>query len=215
MQKGKARETIYNSVLESILNYEYAPESIINEGDLARKFNCSKAPVREALASLCDTKILRNIPRYGYEIVRISYEEVQDILQFRYLAEGGMMKKHYLDYRKADLDQLDKSNRKYLEDLQNHTNTLQLNYEFHLMLMSYSGNLHLYELLKSSLEKMKIARVQIEWARRCPVELSPDSINHQMIIESLQKRDLDAALFFLRKDLSEFCELHYDVGDWL
>ena len=215
MQKGKARETIYNSVLESILNYEYAPECIINEGDLARKFNCSKAPVREALASLCDAKILRNIPRYGYEIVRISYEEVRDILQFRYLAEGGMMKKNLQNYKDADLDKLRNINEQYIKSIVEKTDSWKFNCEFHLTLMACSGNLHLQELLKVSMEKLKRACVQIEWARRCPEELSPDTVNHLKIVDALQARDICTALEFLRKDLSDFCEMHYDVGDWL
>ncbi len=215
MQKKSAREVIYNSVLESILSLEYTPENIINEGELAHKFNCSKAPVREALASLCDARILQNIPRYGYKVIAITYEDIREVLQFRYLLEGGMMKKNYRQYDPAALESLAAINRRYMESVQSHDDFWQFNAEFHLTLMSLGGNRYAQEMLRVTLDKLQRAWVQVEWYRRCLEYPPAGAANHLALLDSLQKRDIASALEALRNDLGEFCDLHYDVGDFL
>ena len=66
------KESIYDKILESILNYEFKPNQILTEKDLVQRYGCSKSPVREALISLCTDSVLRNIPRCGYEVIRLT-----------------------------------------------------------------------------------------------------------------------------------------------
>ena len=66
------KDTIYKAILQDILSYEYKPNDILNEKALVEKYGCSKSPVREALLELCADNILRSIPRYGYEVIRVT-----------------------------------------------------------------------------------------------------------------------------------------------
>ncbi|MDY3239198.1 MAG: GntR family transcriptional regulator, partial [Anaerovoracaceae bacterium] len=85
------KESIYNAVLEDILALEYRPGEILNEKNLIEKYQCSKSPVREALQALCADNVLRNIPRYGYEVVRLTMEDIYEMIQFRYILESSML----------------------------------------------------------------------------------------------------------------------------
>ena len=69
--KDSLKDAIYNAILESIISQEYRPNQVLNEKTLVEKYGCSKSPVREALVSLCNDNVLRNIPRYGYEVVNV------------------------------------------------------------------------------------------------------------------------------------------------
>ena len=79
------KDTIYNAVLEDILSMEYRPREILNEKTLIEKYDCSKSPVREALIALCSDNVLRSIPRYGYEVVQLTVEDINEMIQFRYI----------------------------------------------------------------------------------------------------------------------------------
>ena len=65
--KESLKNQIYNAILNGILSGEFKPEQILTERELVDKYGCSKAPVREALITLCNDDILRSFPRYGYE----------------------------------------------------------------------------------------------------------------------------------------------------
>ena len=85
------KEKIYNAILEDILSHQYEPSDILNEKSLVEKYGCSKSPVREALLALCSDNVLRSIPRYGYEIVRLTMDDVFDMLNFRLVLESGLL----------------------------------------------------------------------------------------------------------------------------
>ena len=92
MKQAESLKTIvYNAVLKGIIQDEYKPGEILNEKQLVEKYEVSKSPVREALLSLCNEGVLRNIPRYGYEVVRLTKEDISNILRFRLILESGCL----------------------------------------------------------------------------------------------------------------------------
>lgn len=98
MQKvrNSLKNIVYQETLDGIIRGEYKANQVINEQELVEKFGFSKSPVREALVSLCNEGVLRNIPRYGYEVVRLTRQDVDEMLAFRYILESGMLKKCYV-----------------------------------------------------------------------------------------------------------------------
>ena len=79
--------------MEDIYAGVHKPGDILNEGTLVAKYQCSKSPVREALIALCENHVLRNIPRSGYEVTRLTMEDIREMLEFRYCLEGGTLLK--------------------------------------------------------------------------------------------------------------------------
>ena len=88
-QQESLKNMVYQAILNGIFTDEYKPNQIINEQELVQKFGCSKTPIREALVTLCNEGILRSFPRFGYQVVSVSREEAQNILDFRLVLEGG------------------------------------------------------------------------------------------------------------------------------
>ena len=81
-QQESLKNMVYQAILNGIFTDEYKPNQIINEQELVQKFGCSKTPIREALVTLCNEGILRSFPRFGYQVVSVSREEAQNILDF-------------------------------------------------------------------------------------------------------------------------------------
>lgn len=85
------------------MNSEFSLNDLLVESQLAKLFNVSKAPVREALIELCSARILRNIPRAGYQIIRISEKDIRNALQFRLLLEVEGLKLGFSQITEKDL----------------------------------------------------------------------------------------------------------------
>ena len=68
VEKVSVKDRVYEEVLAHILNGDYPANTILNEKDLMEKYSASKTTVREVLVQLCSQGILKNIPRYGYQL---------------------------------------------------------------------------------------------------------------------------------------------------
>ncbi|MBR2596770.1 MAG: GntR family transcriptional regulator, partial [Solobacterium sp.] len=77
------KQYVYNAILEDIFELRLKPGDILNEKALVERFGCSKSPVREALLTLCNERVLRSMPRYGYEVVRLSSQDVRELMELR------------------------------------------------------------------------------------------------------------------------------------
>ena len=71
MAEATIKSRVYNAVWNDIIDGAYDWNYVFNEKSLVEKYGVSKSPVRDALLELCKDNVLRSIPRYGYEIVRI------------------------------------------------------------------------------------------------------------------------------------------------
>jgi DNA-binding GntR family transcriptional regulator len=211
--KISLKEKVYESVFEDILNYEFKPNQIINEKELMGKYHCSKSPVREALLSLCNDGVLRNIPRYGYEVIRLTREDIEDMLQFRYLLEGGLIKANidkFYDAQMTKLEEHEKKNRLADQDVWTHWEN---NASFHLQLMSFTRNECAYAELSRVMNRLKRAYAQLYWNRWESV-VHNDTRYHQEIIACIRERDTKQLLVSLKKDIQDFGDFTCEIMDF-
>lgn len=206
------KDTICHAILEDILSHEYGPKEILNEKTLVEKYGCSKTPVREALLSLCNDNVLRNIPRYGYEIVRLSTDDVRDMLQFRYILESGILSAYltkFTDSQIARLSAIDEQCTAAGNDVWLHW---ACNCEFHMKMLTFSNNNYAVEELKKCMDRLKRAYAQFYWDNLDSVSLSMDTRNHSGILQSLREKDLEKLLTHLKSDLNDFGGMEHNLG---
>lgn len=139
---------------------------MLNEKRLVELFGVSKAPVREALIKLCSEGVLRNVPRYGYVVVKMKEKDARDILKLRCILELEALK-----------DGFEAIIQYHLEDIKRHIDNAALmqqepvdvwkvwedNEAFHLLLASYADNQLLNKFLKESLSIQKRIYAQFSW----------------------------------------------------
>ncbi|MDO5689091.1 MAG: GntR family transcriptional regulator [Tissierellia bacterium] len=217
--KGKEtiKEQVYNAIMQDILSYEFRPNEILNEKKLVEKYGFSKTPIREALLSLCDENVLRSMPRYGYEVLRLTMEDVQEMLQFRYVLESGLLAANFMRFSPAQIERLEElnelCNRPDEEDIWSHWAN---NTEFHLKMMTYCSNNYAVVELERCMDRMKRAYAQYYWDNPEANRLYVDTRNHEYIIRSLRDKDVAGLLVALRDDLSDFGgtrhEIKIDIG---
>lgn len=200
------KQMIYDEVFQSIIRGEYAANDVISEKMLVEKYQVSKSPVREALVELCNEGILKNMPRYGYVVVQLTRGDIENILDYRVILEGGCLRNsiHSItDVQIAALEEIDKNcNPKGVEcDFFTHWG---YNMEFHLKLISFCGNEFSYNMLKKSLDTLTRAYAQFYWDKWNNSAVPADTKSHAQIISCLKKNDLEGAIHFLKEDISDF-----------
>ncbi len=200
------KDNIYDYILEGILSYEYKPNQILNEKELVLKYGCSKSPVREALISLCNDGVLRNIPRCGYEVIRLTMEDVDQIQDFRRVLECGILRRCYKKItprqmaRLRDLNQRCSDSKDMFQHWENVT-------AFHLQLMICSQNQYAYLELQRAMAVLRRAYAQFYWDRWDTTSPPMDTKNHQKILDYLEAGNIDRAIQALDDDLNDFGEV--------
>lgn len=202
------KSQIYSQLLQDIVTGQYHPGDVLNERELIARFGVSKSPIREALIELCNEKVLRSIPRYGYEVVRITRDEVNEILEFRVLLECGYLEKMWNELTPEDINHLQRT----MDDLyhagsmekENIFDLWQYNTQFHLELISLAHNNYVCEALASAMTFLQRAYGQLYWERQRSVVSLKHPERHDNILQAMRKRDLAAAKECLREDITAF-----------
>ena len=200
---------IHAQILRSVVTGEYPPGEILNEKALIERFGVSKSPIREALIELCNEKVLRSIPRYGYEVIRITRDEVNEILEFRVLLECGCLEQIWNSITAEDIELLQRSLsvRYHAGSEEDSIFALwQYNSEFHLTLIALTRNKYVYDVLASAMKFLQRAYSQLYWERQRSTVSFKHPERHDRILQAIQDRDLDLAKECLREDILAFSD---------
>lgn len=201
------KEQIYNAIWEGITNGEYRPDHVFNEKTLVEKYQVSKSPVRDALIELCSDGILRSIPRYGYEIVRISSKQLWEITRLRLLIESDNLELMMGRFSEVQIAQLKAHTMKTDHMLQNGDLSIRMhwnnNIDFHKLLYSMSNNEFGASLLERCMKSQTMAySMSCLYAENSNKLLS--TTLHWEIIHHIEKNDRDGAINALKSDLESF-----------
>jgi DNA-binding GntR family transcriptional regulator len=81
-------DRIYKSILDRICDGTYAPGDRLIELQIAREFESSQAPIREALSRLAAQRIVESEPYKGTRVREVSARELDECLRVRSVLEN-------------------------------------------------------------------------------------------------------------------------------
>jgi DNA-binding GntR family transcriptional regulator len=142
------RKQVYEHLRTQILNRTIQPSSRLVEAQIAKEIGISRTPVREALHLLEKDGFLESLPRVGYCVKKLAWDELNEIFEIRRVNE-------LLACRWA-MEKIDDEKLKNLEqNLQNVKASLSQNdpnsflgydEEFHEIIFEVAGSKHLLEI---------------------------------------------------------------------
>jgi DNA-binding GntR family transcriptional regulator len=141
---------IYNMLRDAIVSGRYRPGARLNESQLAREFNISRIPIREALMQLQEHGLVMNHERRGMFVTELSEEDVQRINSLRVVLEAEALRLCRANMTKqiaARLTQL-------VEQMENweassEIDAADIDLEFHRTIWAAAGNPYLMKTLDS------------------------------------------------------------------
>lgn len=198
------KSQIYKSLYKELLEGEYPPGTIITEKELVEKYKTSKSPVREALIELINDGFLKSIPRYGYEVLAVSEDEIEAVKEVRLILEGGSLSSYFDRIKDEDIERLNSLLECEKEELSliDHWNR---NTEFHMALAECYENQYLLDKLTECFAIMARAYMQYQYKKHNnKTSFKSEGTNHKLLLKAIAEKNKDEALSILTSDINDF-----------
>lgn len=190
------RDNVYRALKDEILSCRLLPNSELREQVLARQFDVSKSPVREALLRLEQERLVTVAPRQGYRVTPVSLHDAREMFEMRLTLEPACVAGAARNASVANLDTL--------EEFRDYAGSpglepfISYNKAFHRALVSLSDNSRMSAVVSELIAEM-------ERLIRLSVSVIPYQDNsvlireHNEIIDAVQSRNARLAARLARQ----------------
>ncbi len=195
MELPSVGELIYTEIRNRILNGNYASGDRLNVDELARQFEASKTPVREALGRLERAGLATFRSRSGWSVVLLELGEFIDYLEMQFAMRSFLSDNLAPFVDKIDFAMLRSINQKLRESLRelNYQEVIRQNDIFHMAILSVHPNRVIWNRLEDLNGLVRLQRVNFLESEN--IHAPKVAVNayeqHQQIIEVLKMRDTE------------------------
>ena len=196
------REKVHDYLRNEIFSNRIPAGTRLVEGRIAKQINVSRTPIREALHILEMEGLVESIPRVGYRVKELRWEDVEELCEIRavneILAAKWAMKritpqelvamKHNIDTAEAEIQA---GHPEYF---------VERDAEFHEMLVKASGSQRLLELCQ--MLRRHMLRYRIESLYVAEAGLTAVA-GHRRILTCLEKKDDKGVEAAIREHLEQ------------
>ncbi len=200
------RHVVTEQIRQAILEGSLKPGEWLRQERLAQQFGVSQMPIREALKELAAEGLVEHIPYRGVRVVEFSAEDVEDLYAQRCFLEARAARAAALRITPDELAQLRAIVAQMRQHLADEDLPLyrDLNREFHQLIAQASGRQYLIR----TLNQLWVNFPNMLWAnfpqtaRTSTPERTPqDVLQHEAILEALERHDADAAERLMREHI--------------
>src|SRR5215204_1584148 len=179
----------------------------VNEVHLARDLGVSRTPLREALGRLVAEGAITIVPRYGYYICPLTFEEFRQIYQIRPILDPEALRLAGIPSAER-LNRLEEINQK-INEAADDEQIISLDDEWHLELLADCPNRVLVELIEQNIRRTR--RYEMALMRESK-NVQTASDEHEQIIAALRAGNLEEGCKVLRRNMESGFE---PIADWL
>jgi DNA-binding GntR family transcriptional regulator len=182
-----SKDKIYKELRRAIIMGYNKPGSRLNVKGIAKRYNTSVTPIRDALQMLSHEGLVTIRPRSGYYVTALTLKQLRDLLDMRRILETAAIEKAVLRITPEQLEELRNIHAGYTgeDDASYERYTLE-NRKFHYLIAVASGNLVLADEVKKLHDRLaRFMVVQKIGERQIRM--------HNRIIEALEERDIEKA----------------------
>lgn len=182
-------EQLERLLLARILDGSLPPGERLNESRLADEFGASRTPLREALSRLHREGLVVSRPHRGFFVADLSAGEARELYECLALLESNALE--LAGTPDPDrLEELDLLNDR-LELARTVSSAIDLNTEWHQLLLSACPNRHLLELVEGV--RTKVRRYEFAFFAPGPERIAASVRLHRRILDALAAGDLSTA----------------------
>jgi DNA-binding GntR family transcriptional regulator len=187
-------EALRRAIREKVIE----PGSVLVQEDLARRFEVSRNPVREALRIIASEGLIEMVTGGRASVRRLTLEDLQEIYDLRITLEPVLASAIVDGARERDIASL----RQLAEDMTATTTIsdwLRLNYDFHLRLYKLAGRQHSQRICANLLaltQPYSQENIELPGGRDAAI------VEHLEMADAVAARDADRLAELFRQHLS-------------
>lgn len=195
-------DQVYEALWSRIVSGEIKPGARLSDLQWSAKLNVSRTPVREAMRKLQQDGVLLPLTRGGYEVLRISANDLQSLYRCRAVLESLAVREAAENISKKQLEkltQLFEQTDQAVAD-KKFERAFKLNTQFHQSIVQFCGNPYLQGLLSNLSRMILYARSSLMVAANNPEIVRPyaehlesTQKDHGEILELLKAGDASGA----------------------
>lgn len=182
------RKQVYEHLRSQILNRTIKPSSRLVEAQIAKEIGISRTPVREALHLLEKDGFLESLPRVGYCVKELVWNDLDEIFEIRLVNELLACRWALQKIDDNHLEKLESNLKKVKAGLLLEQPDLFLRYdeEFHEIIFQAAGSSHLLEIC----QQLRLLMLRYRAASINTVETVKEALKgHEKIIQCLRAKD--------------------------
>ncbi|MGD9368708.1 MAG: GntR family transcriptional regulator [Desulfobacteraceae bacterium] len=199
-QPKPIRKQVYEHLRKQILNQAILPSSRLVEAQIAKELGISRTPVREALHLLEKDGFVESIPRVGYRVKRLEWDELEEIFEIRRVNETLVCRwalqnidAETLRDMEANIALTESALKKDDPEL-----FLKCDEEFHESLGRAAGSRHLFELCQQLRRLMMRYRAE---SFKTTASIKNVLDGHRRMVQCLKDKDEDGLVAALIEHL--------------
>ena len=205
------REIVYEELKRQILVGEIAPGTRMMEVEMAEDMGVSRTPVREAIRKLEKEGLVTIEPRRGAYASDISIKDMVDVLEVRQMLEGmaaSMAAQKVTEEEKLDFVEANSAYKNAVKK-GNIEEIIRYDELFHQLIVSYSGNKTLNQLL-SQVQELALRFRYIYYDDFSRYENMP--VEHEEIEEAIISGDTQKAKVVAEEHVERLKKFVIDEG---
>jgi DNA-binding GntR family transcriptional regulator len=187
---GTAQQHAVDSLRRLIVSGTLRPGQRVNQEDVAEQIGTSVAPVREALRVLEQEGQLVYLPRRGYFVTELRYEDLAEIYELRAILEGRAARRA-LPLLDADaLDRVTEAARECVDAAAAGDVAAELaaNRRFHFGILDVPGQHHTLRVIRLLWDSTEAYRAMYY---NMPAERLASIDAHDAILKAIEEKDAD------------------------
>ena len=197
-------ESLTESLVEAIVNGDIAPGSKISEPELAKRYQVSRGPLREAIMRVEGLGLIERIPHVGARVITLSPEKLVELYSVREALEGmaaRLAARHITQEQLAGLEAVLLTHSHHIDQVEGASYFHQHgDFDFHYRIILASRNSKLIALLCDELyHLLRMYRYQSPRSQSRPVEALDE---HKYILQAIRNRDEELAEMLMRRHIS-------------
>ena len=199
--KKTLNEIIYEDLRNQILRGDILSKDRLQEANLAKDYETSRTPIRDALRKLEQENIIEKLSYGGYEIKEVAIEEIEEIFGIRSALESYAASLATERITETEINVIEEILESAKEALENndYETFISLDTEFHTSFYKASRSEHLLRILLNLWDYF-IRYRKVAFLTKPNLE---DSLKgHRMILKKLKERDQKAVENLVREHVN-------------
>lgn len=188
LRPASLHEEVATRLRHMIFERQLAPGQWIDELALARDWQISRTPLREALKVLAAEGLVLPVPRQGSKVAEMSEDDADQLLPVMALLEGRCAYEAVRKASDADIRRLKQLHEKLEKHAAAHNidGYYQANHEFHSTVQALAGNRWLDRATGDLRRFVRLLRGrQLNWPGRIEASIN----EHRVLLDAIVQRD--------------------------
>lgn len=196
------RDYALRIIKDNIISLELAPQSRVNDREIAAELGLSRTPVREALLELAKVDIVQVYPQRGSIIAPIDYDIMEEAYSMREILECAVVERccrMATAEQLAPLEENLKLQEFYLEN-RAPDKLMELDNEFHKQLFIAANMPHVHSLMGNiTIHFDRVRHLSYQTVKEVKTVSA-----HRAILNAVLERNAEIAVALMRKHLGNY-----------